>query len=393
MNLSFQQNLQQVREYFAQGDQHLGFRRLLDAAISTENNSIFRETLSFADLYDQKPSEEKINTALGQLLEKLHNAGTPVVPNNNQPKIITEGLSKRYAGGPFQLSNITLSVHPGEIIGLVGENGNGKTTLLRLLGGDLLHDSGTIQYNFQDIDTNKVERYELRSRLAFVPQRHPVWYGGLMENLEFTAAHYGLKGETNILWTEIIVARLGLRAFREFTWSRISSGYKMRFELARTLLRRPEVMLLDEPLANLDVMAQQVILEDLRYLAQNPTRPMAVVLSSQQLYEVEKVSGKVVFLKEGKPQLQQTNRDGKVAEHDNTDGTLIIELETDANRNAVTDAMRELNLTNISYNGGVYLLYFESCELKDVLRALSNSQLNIRYLRDISHSSRRFFDN
>ncbi|MCR6721365.1 MAG: ABC transporter ATP-binding protein [Chitinophagaceae bacterium] len=389
MNLSFHHRLQQVQDYFTQGDHHLGYRRLLDATLETENLELFEDALHFAEFYEQNPSDSNLPTHLGNLLRKLENANISVVTNNNTPKIITEQISKKYASGNFGLSGVTLNVKPGEIIGLVGENGNGKTTLLRLLYGDLLPDTGKLTYHFEGKPA-KSDAYSLRSRLAFVPQRHSVWYGGLMENLQFTAAHYGMKGNANRLWTEMIVARMGLRQFRSYSWNRISSGYKMRFELARTLLRRPEVMLLDEPLANLDVLAQQIILEDLLYLSESLSHPMAVVLSSQQLYEVEKVSEKVVFLKNGVPQIQSKK------ERDSTSKVetgLIIELESTATRNEITAAIQVLQPTQISYNGGVYLLYFSSVSFGEVMQALAQSGLPIRYIRDISQSSRRFFDN
>lgn len=218
MNLTFHQRLQQVQDYFSQGDHHLGYRRLLDATIDTENLVLFEEALQFSALYEQNPTGSNLPTHLGNLLQKLGNANVNIVANDNSPKIITEQISKQYTSGNFSLSNVTLAVSPREIIGLVGENGNGKTTLLRLLYGDLLPDSGKLTYQLKN-NPARSDAYSLRSRLAFVPQRHAVWHGGLMENLQFTAAHYGMKGNANRLWTEIIVARLGLRPFRSYSWS------------------------------------------------------------------------------------------------------------------------------------------------------------------------------
>jgi ABC-2 type transport system ATP-binding protein len=210
-----------------------------------------------------------------------------------------------------------------------------------------------------------------------------------MDNLQFTSAHYGFKGKENFLWTEMICARMGLRAFRTYTWNRISSGYKMRFELAKTLLKKPEILLLDEPLANLDVLAQQVILEDLRFLAQSERMPLGIILSSQQLYEVEKVSGQVIFLKQGKPKYQLI--DSKSV--DNGSVQLVLELESSASREMLQKIFEPLSLTNLSFNGGVYLLYFkEEISMSDVIIKLGESQIPVKYLRDISSSSRRFFD-
>src|SRR5690606_10595788 len=106
-------------------------------------------------------------------------------------------------------------------------------------------------------------------------------------NLKFTASHYGIKGEENELIVLMYMIRFGLWKYRNHQWSELSSGYKMRFELARTFLRKPSILLLDEPLANLDVLAQQLILEDLKHLSHSLANPMGIILSSQQLYEVE----------------------------------------------------------------------------------------------------------
>lgn len=88
---------------------------------------------------------------------------------------------------------------------------------------------------------------------------------------------------------QLVIARMGLRSYRELSWKSLSSGYKMRFELARMLLRKPQLLLIDEPLANLDIVAQQVVLDDFRTIAKSPFRPLGIVLSSQQLYEVENI--------------------------------------------------------------------------------------------------------
>lgn len=162
----------------------------------------------------------------------------------------------------------------------------------------------------------------------------------------------------------------------------------MRFELARTLLRKPELLLLDEPLANLDMLAQQVILEDLKFLAQSKSMPLSIMLSSQQLYEVEKVSNRVIFLQKGVARYQDvaTTTEEKPL-------PLVIELESSAPRERLQEALSETGLQKLSFNGGVYLLYFEEGRgMADVLTAIGNAGLPVKYLRDISVSSRRFFD-
>jgi len=385
---SFSRQLADIRGYFDHGDSHLGYRRLLDAAIDTENMEVYTHTLDFCDWYDKGQLTDLPQKA-GDLLQQIENAGLSTIRDRSKPALIAKQIHKTYAHGSFSLSSLDITAYPGQIIGLVGENGNGKTTLLRLLNGELHPDGGSITYQFGSTARIR-DQYDRRTRLAFIPQRPASWYGSLMDNLQFTAASYGFKGQENVLRTEMICARMGLRPFRQYSWKRISSGYKMRFELARTLLRKPELLLLDEPLANLDVLAQQIILEDLRYLAQSASRPMAVILSSQQLYEVEKVSQLVIFLKQGKARLQDYT--SPVPDKNLAATELIIELEADCSREELQTIFRDLSLKQLSYNGGSFILYFNDTRLSEVLQLMARHQLPVKYFRDITTSSRRFFD-
>jgi ABC-2 type transport system ATP-binding protein len=385
--------LAEIKAYFDNGDIHVGYRRLLDAAIETQDMEVYEQTLRFCDWYDaasehKHPDAPVLAEQVNTLVEKIDKIPDYTPQATGKPRLSANNITKKYHRGFFSLSAVDMELYPGRIIGLVGENGNGKTTLLRLLYGELLPDSGSINYYLENIPQTS-SFYNIKTRLAFIPQRQPVWYGSLFSNLQFAGTHYGWKGKENYLWTEMIIARMGLRPFRAFTWSRISSGYKMRFELARALLKKPEVLLLDEPLANLDVLAQQVILEDLKFLAGSSRMPLGIILSSQQLYEVEKVSEQVIFLKQGKAQYQQTRQAPEIQ----APSQLILELETTVSRETLQEVFEPAGLQRISFNGGIYILYFaEGTGSPDILRKLGETGLPVNYFRDISSSSRRFFD-
>ncbi len=384
----FPQRLSEVAGYFRNGDYHLGYRRLLDAAIETNNFTVYEQVLQFCDWYDAQsgePDASALQEKITALLQIIENGYTPPVDKSDAVWLQAKKISKQYSSGSFSLSPLDITLHRSEIVGLVGENGNGKTTLLRVLYGELKPDTGTIDYRFLP---NAASFYDIKTRMAFIPQRTQAWWGLLMDNLQYASTYAGLKGRENMLWTEMIVARMGLRPFRTFTWSQISSGYKMRFELARTLLRKPELLLLDEPLANLDMLAQQVILEDLKFLAQSKSMPLSIMLSSQQLYEVEKVSNRVIFLQKGVARYQDVRQSAEEKPL-----PLVIELESSAPRERLQEALSGTGLQKLSFNGGVYLLYFEEGRgMADVLTAIGHAGLPVKYLRDISVSSRRFFD-
>jgi ABC-2 type transport system ATP-binding protein len=243
-------------------------------------------------------------------------------------------------------------MNKGQVYGLVGENGNGKTTLLRILAKEISFNEGDLNYSFNEDPENE---YDLRTKLVYIPQRTAKWYGSLKDNLKFVLSNYGVKPEENETRTLMMIARLGLWNYKHLKWSELSSGYKMRFELARTLLRKPEILLLDEPLANLDVLAQQVILEDLKSIANSVNNPIALILSSQQLYEVEKISDKVIFLKNGQ------YKDNSELVNEENDG-LIIEIDTTNSREDLLKAFEGFPLEKLNFNGECMLLIFQQIQ-------------------------------
>lgn len=386
MNI-FNNRLEEVSQHYQNGDVSLGFRRMIDSALDTGKTSILKDVIDFTEWkYRQKPDAQTENEKAQELILKIKNAGTPADLTPVQPLIQAKGISKVYSKGGFKLGPLDVTVHKSEVVGLVGENGNGKTTLLRALGGELMPDSGTIDYHFTKPYHNS---YELRTRLVYIPQRIEVLRGGLMDNLQFTLTTHGITGEDNFYHAQVILARMGLWEYKDLNWNRLSSGYKMRFELARTLLRKPEVLLLDEPLANLDILAQQIILEDLRYLSGSLLRPFGVVLSSQQLYEVEKVSDKIIFLEKGK-----LINDSSIKPEVENEKFLILEVDSTAEREQLQVQLQSAGLVKVHFNGGNFVLYFSHDKtIQDVMGAMSRENIPITYLRDISNSSRRFFIN
>jgi ABC-2 type transport system ATP-binding protein len=383
----FNQRLNEIARYYQNGDYNLGFRRLIDSAMDTGNTEILKDIINYTDWRYKNPEEISgdVSKAL-DLLNKIRNLGPKIHPLTDRNIIDAKNVSKRYARGNFQLGPLDVSIRPHEVVGLVGENGNGKTTLLRLLAGELKPDQGKIDYHFRD---EAKDHYDLRTKLVYIPQRIEVLRGGLMDNLQFTLTNHGLKNEDNYYRAQASLARMGLWEYKELNWARLSSGYKMRFELARTLVRQPEVLLLDEPLANLDILAQQIILEDLKYLAESLYQPFGVVLSSQQLYEVEKVSDKIIYLEKGK-----LVNDSSKEVPENTSEYLILELESSFNREDLQTRLGNSGLERLQYNGGNYILFFKKdASMNSILKTLGEAEIPVTYLRDISHSSRRFFIN
>ena len=298
-----------------------------------------------------------------------------------------QNIKKSYGRNKFKLGPISLDIKKGQVYSLVGENGNRKTTLLRILAKELTYNSGTIDYNF---DKSYNSNYNLKTNLVYIPQRTQRWYGSLKDNLKFVLSNYNVPAKENEIRVLMMIVRFGLWNYKHLKWDELSSGYKMRFELARTLLRQPELLLLDEPLANLDVLAQQVILDDLKSTSCSLRNPIALILSSQQLYEVEKVSDNVIYLKDGQ---YKDNATPVAVSQDNTiNNDLIIELDCNVTRNLLTETFKDLQLNQIVYNGGIYICYFNyQTQFHNVLEAVGRQKIEVTYVRNITKSTRRFF--
>jgi ABC-2 type transport system ATP-binding protein len=379
----FQQKLTTVSNHFANGDLHLGFRQLVDCILDTQQKEFYQLCIQHTEWLHEKeqPNELIIERSL-EIIDRLKNVH---VSSGDRSKALLKvtNLNKTYSGRRFKIEHISMEIHPGDVWGLVGENGNGKTTLLRILAQDLSYDTGELTYQLGETE---LEKYDLRTKLTYIPQRTPGWFGSLKTNLKFTATHYGVKPEENELLVLMMIIRFGLWKYRHHQWSQLSSGFKMRFELARTFLRSPKILLLDEPLANLDVLAQQLILEDLKSLSQSISNPVGIVLSSQQLFEVEKISDKVLFLKNGVPtHLSEANRL-------KAQSTSVIEFDVEATREELNKALESFSDIELSYNGGLYIATIGLPDAMNLLlAAFVQHTIKVKYIRDISHSTRRLF--
>jgi ABC-2 type transport system ATP-binding protein len=269
----------------------------LNRFVSNEDQAaVIKEMIALADAIEQteiptvKNVEVKEDTAKR---EKYLERGI-------LKKVVFEcnSIYKRYKG--FELQNVNLSLRLGEVTGIVGENANGKTTLLKIISGELLQDEGNVKYYFEGNEPDELNWSNIKRQVGYLPQELAPVNGTVVNNLRITASSHNIRGKANRLEVDYLLYRLGLDVHKDKTWKELSGGYRLRFALARILVRKPKLIVLDEPLANLDIVAQNILLNDLRDIANSINNPICVVLSSQSLEEVESVSDNMVVLSRGK---------------------------------------------------------------------------------------------
>ncbi len=372
-------DIDELRSFLQHGDDSLAVRRILDKSLDSGKEDLLHNAIRLSRQYRQEKdgTEEakRFDVLANELLDRLALDGTASF--KTQLLLDAHEISKRYSGSNFTLQPISVQVRTGDIIGVVGENGNGKTTMLRCLAGQLATDTGKLTFH----QLNQPDNYSIQHHVAFIPQRIPRWHGMLKDNLHFSASLAGVAGKQNGVMVDFMLERLNLYPYAHLTWSQISSGYRTRFEIARILLQKPSLLILDEPLANLDINAQQIMLTDLRYLAKSLHHPMGIVLSSQQLHEVEKIADTVLFIKNG----NCLYRTGEPADIE----SFAIEIETKTEREAITAILGDR--VQVQYNGGFYTLTSKEMNARQILALLIEADIAITYFRDITHSTKRYF--
>jgi ABC-2 type transport system ATP-binding protein len=207
--------------------------------------------------------------------------------------ISATNVSKRY-GKVAALDRLTLDVRAGEVFGLLGPNGSGKTTFMRLLAGYLLPSAGGLAVAGLDVVSDSLA---VRRRIGYVPESAPLYpHMRVGEHLAFMARLRGLPEDDIEAAVARVVDRLALSAVLQKPTRALSRGYRQRTALAQAMIHDPDILILDEPTNGLD--PRQII--EMRELIRSLAGRHTVLMSSHILSEVEKTADRVALLLNGR---------------------------------------------------------------------------------------------
>ncbi len=211
-------------------------------------------------------------------------------------------LCKSYAQ-VTAVEHVSFNVQRNEIVGLLGPNGAGKTTTINMILGVLAPTRGTITIGGIDVAKRRSQALA-RTNFAAVYATLP---GNLTveQNLRFFGLIYGIThlGER----IETLITQFDLLHLRHTRCGVLSSGEQTRVALAKALLNRPELLLLDEPTASLDPAAAQTVRKQIRDLARQES--CGILWTSHNMYEVEEVCDRVLFVSHGRILLEGDPRE------------------------------------------------------------------------------------
>src|SRR5271168_2552525 len=231
----------------------------------------------------------------------------PTMPTPNlqtqsdRPALLATYLRKVY-GSLTAVDDVSFTVDRGEIVGLLGPNGAGKTTTINMVLGVLAATGGSVEIDGIDISKRRA-RALARTNFAAVYAALP---GNLtvVQNLKFFGLLYGIPSLR--IRVEELLREFDLLHLRHTKCGLLSSGEQTRAALAKALLNKPQLLLLDEPTASLDPSAAQIIRAKIKTLATD--KGCGILWTSHNMNEVEEVCDRVLFLSRGKVLLQGNPR-------------------------------------------------------------------------------------
>ncbi len=209
------------------------------------------------------------------------------------PVIVTDQLTKWY-GPRLAVDRVSLEVNPGEVMGLLGPNGSGKTTILRILTGYLRPSSGTARLGGLDVIDAGLEG---RKQVGYVPEDAPLYESmRVREFLGFMARLRGLAGTAARRAVDGSIDRLALGPVWRLPIGKLSRGFRQRVAIAQALLHTPTVLILDEPTTGLD--PRQII--EMRELIRSLAGTHTILVTSHILGEIARVADRAAILLGGR---------------------------------------------------------------------------------------------
>jgi ABC-2 type transport system ATP-binding protein len=215
------------------------------------------------------------------------------------PAISFQSVSKTYPSARSQtgpvvraLDNVSFDIQQGEFFGLLGPNGAGKTTLISILAGLSRASSGTVKVHGSDVVTDYANA---RRKLGVVPQElvfDPFFT--VREALRIQSGYFGIKH--NDAWIDELLASLGLADKANANMRQLSGGMKRRMLVAQALVHKPQVIVLDEPTAGVDVELRQTLWQ---FIVKLNKQGSTVLLTTHYLEEAEALCGRIAMLKQG----------------------------------------------------------------------------------------------
>lgn len=265
----------------------------------------------------------------------------------NKTVVKIENLVKRYKE-TLALDHFNLSIEEGEIFGLLGPNGSGKTTTINCLLSVLSYDKGNIELFGQKMTS---DNYELKKNIGVVMQNVAVYDElTVYENIDFFCGLYIKDKKIRKKYVEEAIEFVGLEDFKKFFPKKLSGGLLRRLNIACGVAHKPKLIILDEPTVAVDPQSRNKILEGIKKLNEDGA---TIIYTSHYMEEVEQICTRIAIMDNGRNIALGTKEELK--NYIKNTETVIIETDgiTDEHKAALSNLK---HVYDISYDNGRLIL-------------------------------------
>ena len=290
--------------------------------------------------------------------------------------IYVKNLVKEYNAGRVShekrlaLNGLDINIEAGSIFGLLGPNGAGKSTLINILAGTVIKTSGEVKVMGIDIDK---QPKKARSLIGIVPQEivtdtfFPLW-----QALEFTAGYFGIKPENRI--TDRLLKTLSLYDKRNSLPQRLSGGMKRRFLIAKAMVHSPNILVLDEPTAGVDIELRNQLWDYVKKL--NQEHGVTIIITTHYLAEAQELCDNIAFINDGKI-IKQDSKKRLLAEL----GSRYLDVEFESAVDSVkVSSLQNIKLQLLNENKIRFDLHTENNDFTQILDIIHSMNLKIKNL-------------
>ena len=280
-------------------------------------------------------------------------------------KDLNKIYSKNSSKSVHAIKNLNLEVNEGEIFGLLGPNGAGKSTFINILAGTTIKTSGKVNVWGFDLDINP---RQVRASIGIVPQEINVdpfftpW-----SILEIQAGMYGIKKKDRI--TETILKLVSLEKQSKSYTRAMSGGMKRRLLVAKALVHRPPIVILDEPTASVDVELRNKLWDNVKQLNK---QGVTIILTTHYLNEAEQMCDRIGILNKGNLVALDTTKNllKKIQ-------TKIVKFSVDKKVNISNDSLKSISILSNEENELVVSYEKSSLNIIEIIKFLNDHNIKI----------------
>lgn len=297
------------------------------------------------------------------------------------PALTISNLKKTYPNGFMALKGVDLTVPQGEFFALLGANGAGKSTMIGIISSLFPQTDGTVQIFGVDLHKNPSLA---KSYLGIVPQEFNFnQFEKCLDILIIQAGYYGIKKKDALPRAQFLLKELGLWDKQDEKARSLSGGMKRRLMIARALIHRPKLLILDEPTAGVDIELRRSMWDFIEHL--NKNEGTTIILTTHYLEEAEQLCKYIAILNHGEILI---NTDMKSLLTQLSLETFVFDLKDELNN---TPTINNISHITLSDNKTLEITLNKNQNLNDVFRQLNDFNIQIVSMRNKNNRLEELF--